>query len=110
MVLEINDFFIIHIISILIGHLNHSNIHIDYGPLKYLFNNPRMHIWHHAKYLPEGRENGVKFWIEPKSLDYIFNTAYIPKDGKHISLGFENIEKFPKSFLKQFFYPFSKEP
>lgn len=45
----IDDFFLVHIFAIAIGHLNHSNINVTYGPLKYIFNNPAMHIWHHAK-------------------------------------------------------------
>ena len=44
----LDDFFIIHIIAVAIGHLNHANLYITYGPLKYLLNNPAMHIWHHA--------------------------------------------------------------
>ncbi|MHC5066042.1 MAG: sterol desaturase family protein, partial [Planctomycetota bacterium] len=29
------------------GHFNHSNLNVDLGPMKYVFNNPRMHLWHH---------------------------------------------------------------
>ncbi len=45
----VTDFFIVHIFTLAWGHYNHSNISIPIGPLKYLFNNPEMHIWHHAK-------------------------------------------------------------
>ena len=31
--------YIVHFISIAIGHFNHSNIKISWGPLKYIFNN-----------------------------------------------------------------------
>ncbi|HCH44833.1 MAG TPA: hypothetical protein DEV63_10480, partial [Algoriphagus sp.] len=34
------DFFVLHIFTIAIGHLNHANVKISYGPLKYIFNNP----------------------------------------------------------------------
>src|SRR3989338_1605184 len=50
--------FIIHIFAITVGHLNHANLGWDYGPLKYIFNNPKMHIWHHAKTLPESHPHG----------------------------------------------------
>ena len=40
--------FIVHFISIAIGHLNHANVDLNYGPLKYVFNNPKMHLWHHV--------------------------------------------------------------
>lgn len=37
----------IAIVSTLIGHLNHSNLRIDWGILRYIINSPRMHVWHH---------------------------------------------------------------
>mgnify|MGYP001273654428 CR=1 FL=1 len=49
--------------TVLIGHLNHSNISLDYGLLKYVLNNPKMHIWHHAKDLPNRYSSGVNFGI-----------------------------------------------
>ena len=39
------------IFGTLIGHLNHSNLNLTWGPLRYVFNSPRMHIWHHDKQL-----------------------------------------------------------
>lgn len=96
--------FIVYYISIAIGHLNHANIDVSYGPLKYIFNNPRMHIWHHAYTLPENRRHGVNFGISLSIWDYIFRTAYIPESGRDIPLGFESMEKFPKGFWGQIFY------
>jgi len=95
----ISDFFILHIIAVAIGHLNHSNINITYGPFKYILNNPNMHIWHHAKELPF--KNGINFGISLSLWDYLFKTAYIPKSGRDIELGFEGVEKFPKDFIGQ---------
>ena len=105
----INDFFIIHLIEIVIGHLNHANIGWDYGPFKYLLNNPKMHIWHHAKQLPKEREAGVNFGLSLSIWDYIFKTNYVPSDGKDIPLGFEGVNKFPKTFIKQSLSPFKKK-
>jgi sterol desaturase/sphingolipid hydroxylase (fatty acid hydroxylase superfamily) len=102
----IDDFFIVHIVAVAIGHFNHSNIYITWGPLKYLLNSPAMHIWHHAKQVPQGV--GVNFGISLSIWDYIFKTAYIPKEGRDIALGFDDMETFPKSFLKQSIYPFKK--
>jgi sterol desaturase/sphingolipid hydroxylase (fatty acid hydroxylase superfamily) len=96
----IDDFFIIHILSTAIGHLNHSNLNWDYGIFKYIFNNPKMHIWHHAKYLPDG-SNGVNFGISLSIWDYIFKKDYIPSEGRDIELGFEGDEQFPKDFIGQ---------
>lgn len=105
---EPDQAFMIHYISIAIGHLNHANLNISYGPLKYLFNNPKMHIWHHAYELPESRKKGVNFGISLSIWDYIFRTNYIPYDGRDIRLGFERIEEFPTSFWGQLFYGFRK--
>ncbi|MDQ6763823.1 MAG: sterol desaturase family protein [Bacteroidota bacterium] len=100
----IQDFFIIHIIAVAIGHLNHSNINISYGPLKYVFNNPKMHIWHHAKELPE--PYGVNFGLSLSMWDYIFGTAYLPVSGRDITLGFTGVETYPDKFTKQMIEPF----
>ncbi len=104
----ITDFFLLHIIAVAIGHLNHSNIRITYGPLKYVLNNPVMHLWHHAKELPNDRTTGVNFGISLSIWDYLFKTAYIPNDEAHTPLGFDDVEKFPQSFIKQEIYPFKK--
>jgi sterol desaturase/sphingolipid hydroxylase (fatty acid hydroxylase superfamily) len=101
--------FIAYYIAIAIGHLNHANIGWSYGPLKYIFNNPKMHIWHHAKDLPEEHKYGANFGISLSIWDYIFRTNYIPKDGRDIKLGFPMLDKFPKTFIGQMFYGFGNE-
>jgi sterol desaturase/sphingolipid hydroxylase (fatty acid hydroxylase superfamily) len=103
----LTDFFIIHIIAVAIGHLNHSNLHITWGPLKFVLNSPAMHIWHHAKELPSGKY-GVNYGLSLSLWDYLFGTAWIPKNGRDITLGFEKIESFPKTFFRQILYPFIK--
>jgi 3-mercaptopyruvate sulfurtransferase SseA/sterol desaturase/sphingolipid hydroxylase (fatty acid hydroxylase superfamily) len=100
--------FVVYYVSIAIGHLNHANINLSYGPLKYIFNNPKMHIWHHAEDLPEARKNGVNFGISLSIWDYIFRTNYIPSDGRDIKLGFEGLENYPKSFFGQLFSGFQR--
>jgi len=91
--------FIIYFFTIAVGHLNHANLGWSYGPLKYVFNNPKMHIWHHAKDLPNERRFGVNFGITLSVWDYIFGKNYIPSSGRDIPLGFSGMEKFPKRFL-----------
>ena len=72
------------------------------GPImKYIFNSPEMHIWHHSYELPEDRRNGVNFGLTLAMWDYLFGTAYIPKDGREIKLGFPGVEKFPTNFIEQ---------
>jgi sterol desaturase/sphingolipid hydroxylase (fatty acid hydroxylase superfamily) len=103
----LDDFFILHLVTIVIGHLNHANVKITYGPLKYVFNNPVMHLWHHAKELPEG-SNGVNYGISLSLWDYLFGTAYIPNENANEPLGFEQVETFPKTFWQQLTYPWNK--
>ena len=99
--------FIVHFVAIIIGHFNHSNIKITYGPLKYLINNPVMHLYHHAQELPEGKY-GVNFGISLSIWDYIFKTNYIPEDSGKVALGFSGDASFPKGFIRQNTYGFSK--
>ncbi len=72
------------------------------GPvMKYLFNSPEMHIWHHSYELPAERNTGINFGLTLAIWDYIFKTAYIPHNGRDIRLGFPGVEQFPKSFIEQ---------
>ena len=144
----LNDFFIIHIFTLVVGHYNHSNISIPgkvtgsvlavlvslifistyalstfqilgivllailigryaFGPvMKYLFNSPEMHIWHHAYDLPEGHRYGVNFGLTLSLWDWLFGTAYIPHNGRDIRLGFPGVEEYPKSFSDQLLHGF----
>jgi len=103
----ISDFIIVHIFTLAIGHLNHSNVKLPIGPLKYLLNSPQMHIWHHAKELP-GRY-GVNFGLTFSVWDYLFGTVYWPRSGRDERLGFTSSEDFPKTFLRQTIHPFLKK-
>lgn len=97
----LRDFFIIHIFTLAVGHFNHSNIRVNLGFLKYIFNNPQMHIWHHAYSLPKDKRYGVNFGLTLSVWDYIFRTNYIPYEGRDIKLGFPGVEKFPADFISQ---------
>jgi sterol desaturase/sphingolipid hydroxylase (fatty acid hydroxylase superfamily) len=105
---QVDDVIFVHLFALTIGHLNHANVRLSYGPLKYVFNNPEMHIWHHSKQLPVGNKHGVNFGISLSLWDYIFRTAHVPQSGRDLELGFDKDEKFPKDFLHQEMYPFKK--
>lgn len=100
--------FVVHFIAIAIGHLNHANVKVTWGPLKYLFNNPVMHLYHHSLVLPKGKY-GVNFGISLSLWDYIFRTDYIPEDSGAIPLGFAGDEEVPKGFLKQLWFGFGRK-
>ncbi|NQY00174.1 MAG: sterol desaturase family protein [Flavobacteriaceae bacterium] len=100
--------YIVHFVSIVIGHLNHANLKITWGVLKYIFNNPVMHLYHHAYHVPKGKF-GVNFGISLSIWDYLFKTNYVPDDRGTIELGFKGDDQFPKSFLGQNSYGFHKK-
>jgi sterol desaturase/sphingolipid hydroxylase (fatty acid hydroxylase superfamily) len=106
---DLRDAFYIYMFQIVIGHLNHANVGWDYGPLKYIFNNPKMHIWHHVKALPKTHPYGINFGISLSIWDYIFGTNHVPHSGRDIELGFEEIESYPKGFLAQIIEPFTRK-
>ncbi len=100
--------YIVHFIAITIGHLNHANIRITWGPFKYILNNSVMHLYHHMKALPENKPKGINFGISLSIWDFLFKTSYVPDDNGEIELGFSNEENFPKGFFSQLFTGFGK--
>ncbi|HNL38551.1 MAG TPA: sterol desaturase family protein, partial [Saprospiraceae bacterium] len=104
----IQDFILVHLFTILIGHLNHANIYLPLGPLKYVLNTPQMHIWHHAKELPEG-SYGINYGITLSLWDYLFGTVWMPGSGRDIKLGFEEVDRYPHGFFDQLIKPFRRK-
>ena len=78
------------------------------GPyMKYIFNSPEMHIWHHAYHLPKERHTGVNFGLTLAIWDYIWKTNYIPHDGRDIKTGFfQAWMNFLRIFPQQNLYGF----
>lgn len=101
--------YIVHFAAIAIGHFNHANLKLTWGPLKYILNNPVMHLYHHAYNLPEGHRYGMNYGISLSLWDYIFHTNYVPESGGKIELGFPGDEKLPKGFWGQLVYGFKKQ-
>jgi sterol desaturase/sphingolipid hydroxylase (fatty acid hydroxylase superfamily) len=91
---------IIFILSSLFGYFVLGNF------MKYIFNSPEMHIWHHAEEWPKDKPHGINFGLTLSIWDYLFKTASIPYDGREIKLGFPGVEKFPKDFISQEKYGF----
>lgn len=102
----IQEFFVIHMLGVFIGHLNHANLNWDYGPFKYILNNPKMHLWHHVKELPEGRKYGMNYGLSLSVWDYLFGTAHVPYHDPNLELGFHGDEHFPEDLKRQITYPF----
>ena len=69
--------------------------------MKVIFNSPEMHIWHHSYHLPEDRHFGINFGLTLAIWDYLFDTAYVPHNGRDIKIGFPGVEQFPTDFMSQ---------
>ena len=104
----IQEFILIHMFAVFVGHLNHANVGWSYGIFGYIFNNPKMHIWHQSKALPPEHPNGMNYGLTLSIWDYLFGTAYVPNNGKDIELGFAGDEDFPTDFKNQMLIPFKK--
>jgi sterol desaturase/sphingolipid hydroxylase (fatty acid hydroxylase superfamily) len=94
-------------VSTLVGHLNHANVRFNYGPLKYIVNSPRMHIWHHDEVMH--LNGGQNFGVVLSLWDWIFGTAYMPRDLETPQrLGFAKLDQFPNGLFSRLTYPLSR--
>ena len=84
---------IVHAFTLVIGHLNHCNIRIDWGPLRYVFNSSTMHLLHHSR--SHLRQGGVNFGLSLSCWDYLFGTAATPSNDGELELGFDACRKYP---------------
>jgi len=91
------------LLTLAIGFFNHSNIDIDIGPLRYFFNNPRMHIWHHTH--PECGPSLCNFGLNLSLWDWLFGTAYQPEGKFPERIGLAEEDRFPDSLAEQLIYP-----
>ena len=95
------------VFSTLIGHLNHANLRISWGPLRYVLNSPRMHVWHHDEVMH--RTSGQNFGIIFSTWDWLFGTVYWPVDEEQPDrLGFRGIGAFPDGLAGRLVFPFWK--
>jgi sterol desaturase/sphingolipid hydroxylase (fatty acid hydroxylase superfamily) len=87
------------------GHFNHANVAADIGPLRYLFNSPKMHLWHHDASADGGLHKN--FGIVLSCWDWIFGTVYWP-DHAPERLGYAGDEDMPTGLLKQLLFPLTR--
>ena len=81
------------------GHLNHANLDVGLGPLAFLFNSPRMHLWHHDISSEGGAAKN--FGIVLSIWDWIFGTAYWPRERAPQSIGYPGDIEMPRDFARQ---------
>ena len=83
---------------------NHANVHIPWGPLKYLIVTPDFHHWHHSS---EQVAIDRNYAAHPAFIDYLFGTAVKAEQQFPAAYGVVG-SKIPDGFLKQQAYPFRK--
>jgi len=93
------------VVGTVVGHLNHSNLALGRGAWRYIFNSPRMHIWHHDA-AANGRTT-VNFGIIFSTWDWLFGTALLP-DHPPVRLGFSDDAAMPGDFFGQQAWPLSR--
>ena len=86
--------------------LIHSNTRINFGFIKYIFATPQYHHWHHCK---DSDHYGKNFATIFPFIDRIFGTYYLPENVWPTDTGLLEAN-FPKGYVKQAIYPFTKSP
>ena len=82
------------------GMFIHANLQFSFGRLKYIFNGPEFHLWHHANHQEVFHANfATKFSI----WDKLFGTLYETKE-KPVKWGL--YYEFPKNYFAQHVYAF----
>jgi sterol desaturase/sphingolipid hydroxylase (fatty acid hydroxylase superfamily) len=85
------------------GDLNHANLDIGLGSLGYVFNSPRMHLWHHDQSTEGGaaKNYGIVFSL----WDHLFGTAYWPRERSPQRLGYPGMEEMPGTLAGEVLWP-----
>jgi len=84
---------------------NHANVHLPWGPFKYLFVTPDFHHWHHASDDVAIDKNYAAHYA---FLDHLFGTAIKGQTGFPEKYGVQG-DYMPDGFTKQFLFPFRKQ-
>ncbi|RXR19387.1 sterol desaturase family protein [Flavobacterium amnicola] len=86
--------------------LIHANTRINFGFLRYIIATPQYHHWHHCK---NPKYYGKNFATIFPFIDKMFGTYYLPKNVWPEDTGLLEAH-FPKGYVKQAVYPFTKSP
>ncbi|WEN16434.1 sterol desaturase family protein [Rhodanobacter sp. AS-Z3] len=81
---------------------NHANVHLPWGPLKYVLVTPDFHHWHHAS---DDEAIDKNYAAHYAFLDYLFGTAVKSKNQFPESYGVVG-DYMPDGFVKQQLFPF----
>lgn len=86
--------------------LIHVNTSINFGFLKYIITTPQYHFWHHCE---ETEHYGKNFAVVFPFIDKLFGTYHLPGNKWPKGTGLVDAS-FPKGFVRQLIFPFTKNP
>jgi sterol desaturase/sphingolipid hydroxylase (fatty acid hydroxylase superfamily) len=95
--------FAVAVVTTVWGDFNHANLDVGWGRLGWLLNSPRMHLWHHDR----SDEGGAakNFGIVFSVWDFLFGTAYWPRERSPQRLGYPGMEEMPATLGGQLLWP-----
>ena len=82
---------------------NHANVHLNWGPFKYIFVTPHFHHWHHSSDEAAIDRNYAAHYA---FLDYLFGTAVRGQAGFPAEYGVVG-DYMPDGFMRQQAFPFT---
>jgi sterol desaturase/sphingolipid hydroxylase (fatty acid hydroxylase superfamily) len=84
---------------------NHANVHLPWGPLKYVIVTPDFHHWHHSSDdVAIDRNYAAHFAF----IDHLFGTAIKGQTGFPEKYGVQG-DYMPEGFVKQLIFPFRSQ-
>jgi sterol desaturase/sphingolipid hydroxylase (fatty acid hydroxylase superfamily) len=84
-----------------VGKLSHSNTNLGFGPLRYLFTEPRYHRVHHSR---DERHWNRNFAFYFPVLDLLFRTSYFPDKSEYPATGLSYVRE-PRNLWQYLFPP-----
>ena len=84
---------------------NHANVHLPWGPVKYVIVTPDFHHWHHSS---DDVAIDKNYAAHYSFLDHLFGTAIKGQTGFPEKYGVQG-DYMPDGFLKQLMFPFRSQ-
>jgi sterol desaturase/sphingolipid hydroxylase (fatty acid hydroxylase superfamily) len=83
--------------------LIHSNVRVNFGPLRWLLASPEFHHWHHSN---DREARNKNFAGQVPVLDYLFGTLHLPRGRRPTKYGLD--QPIPQTYAAQLLYPFRR--
>jgi sterol desaturase/sphingolipid hydroxylase (fatty acid hydroxylase superfamily) len=81
--------------------LNHANVRIKFGALRWVLASPEFHHWHHSN---DSDARDKNFAAQLPLLDALFGSLHLPRGQAPTTYGLD--QPMPQRYLRQMLYPF----